>query len=414
MKFEKGNFRDYMIMFLVLGVSGMPYFSSNQAFTILFALGLIGLFLFSDFQAIDNEFLYVLGALLICVIFQSVIFSFFKAITILGLFLRVTTAYLAVKLLGRYFIDYFIRVMVFLTIISLIVFIPIFIKPDLLQKLVDATPSFLSYQYELWGMEIDRKTLVLYNFVLEADRLRNNGPFWEPGAFGGYLILAFMFNSIRERKLLSKINWLFILAVISTQSTTAYLALFLFIVCFIFFQDYSIATKSLIIVFGIAGYIAFQTIPFLGDKISDENKRAKDDIEAVGGDTRMASAILDWEDIQGYPFSGRGIWNETRVDKKYEFAIRNNGFTNFVAQWGVFFFFFYFYWYYKGFYQFCRVNQSSVYLAIVLIIVIWLLSFSENYFDSQLFWAFAFMHIPLRNYFNEQDMDVIDYNNFYE
>jgi hypothetical protein len=413
MKFTKGNLRDYLIMFLLLGVTGMPYFSSNQPFTILFTLGLMGLFLSSKHQAIDNEFLYVLGALLVCVIFQSLIFSFFKGITILGLFLRITTAYLAVKLLGEYFIDYFLRLMIFFTIISLIVFIPIFIKPDFMQTLMNATPSFLSYQYELWGMQIDRKTLVLYNFVQEVDRVRNNGPFWEPGAFGGFLILAFMFNSIREKKILSKINWLFIIGIISTQSTTAYLALFLFIVCYIFFQDYSVATKSLIIVFGIAGYVAFQTIPFLGDKINEENKGAKDAIEDVGGDTRMASAILDWEDIKGYPFTGRGIWNETRVDKKFEFAIRNNGFTNFIAQWGIFFFLFYFYWYYKGFYQFCRVHESSMYLAMVLIIVIWLLSFSENYFDSPFFWAFVFIHIPLRDYEGEESSDITDYNNSY-
>ncbi len=411
MEFTKGNFRDYLIMFLLLGVSGIPYFSSNQPFVILFAFGLIFLFLSSKFKEIDSEFLYVLLAILTCVFFQAIIFSFFKAITILGLVLRITTAYLAVKLLGENFLNYFIRVMIFFTIVSLLFFIPIFIKPEFLDTLVNATPSFLSYQYELWGFQIDRKTLVIYNLLQEADRIRNCGPFWEPGAFGGYLIIAFMFNTIRQGSILNKINLLFIIAVITTMSTTAYLALFLFIVCYIFFQDYTVAVKSLIIVFGIAGYIAFQTIPFLGDKIKAENAGAQDAIEEVGGDTRMASAILDWDDIKGYPFSGRGLWNETRVDKKFEYAIRNNGFTNFIAQWGVFFFFFYFYWYYKGFYQFCRINYSSNYIPFVLLIIIWLLSFSENYFDSPFFWALVFIHIPLRTYEDEEELEADNYNN---
>ena len=181
---------------------------------------------------------------------------------------------------------------------------------------------------------------------------------------------------------------------------------------YIFFEDYSYATKSLIIVFGAAGYIAFQTIPFLGDKIKEENAGAKDAIESVGGDTRMASAILDWEDIKGYPFTGRGLWPETRVDKKFEFAIRNNGFTNFIAVWGILFFFFYFYWYYKGFSEFCRVYEGSSFIPIVLLLVIWLLSFSENYFDSPFFWAFVFLGIPLKTFYPDESPEMVDYNNF--
>ena len=126
----------------------------------------------------------------------------------------------------------------------------------------------------------------------------------------------------------------------------------------------------------------------------------------------MASAILDWEDIKGYPFTGRGLWPETRVDKKFEFAIRNNGFTNFIAVWGILFFFFYFYWYYKGFSEFCRVYEGSSFIPIVLLLVIWLLSFSENYFDSPFFWAFVFLGIPLKTFYPDESPEMVDYNNF--
>lgn len=409
MELKKGGIKEYLIMFFLLGVSGIPYFSSNQPFIILFALGLIGLFMLSSFKKIDEELIFVLIAILTCVFFQAVTFSYFKGITILGLVLRILTAYFAIKLLGEYFISYFLRVMVFLTIVSLIIFIPIFIKPDFLNTLIDLTPSFLSYQYELWGFQVDRKTMVIYNLLQEENRVRNNGPFWEPGAFGGYLVIAYILNVIKEKKLLGKVNVLFIIAILSTQSTTAYLALFAFIVCYIFFEDYSYAVKSLIIVFGVAGYVAFQTIPFLGDKIKEENKGAKDAIEEVGGDTRMASAILDWDDIKSYPFAGRGLWPETRVDKKFEYVIRNNGFTNFIATWGILFFFFYFYWYYKGFSEFCRIYEGGRYIPVVILLIIWLLSFSENYFDSSFFWAFVFLSIPLKSVFHDEEIE--DNNN---
>ena len=64
MQLQKGSLANYLIMFIVLGISGMPFFSSNQPFTILFALGLIGLFMFSHFKKIDEEFLYVAGAII--------------------------------------------------------------------------------------------------------------------------------------------------------------------------------------------------------------------------------------------------------------------------------------------------------------------------------------------------------------
>ena len=57
---------------------------------------------------------------------------------------------------------------------------------------------------------------------------------------------------------------------------------------------------------------------------------------------------------------------------------------------------FYFYWYYKGFREFCRIYGGNAFIPIVLILIIWLLSFSENYFDSPFFWSLVFLSIPLK------------------
>lgn len=165
-----------------------------------------------------------------------------------------------------------------------------------------------------------------------------------------------------------------------------------------------------IILFGIAGFVAFQTIPFLGDKIKSENAGVKDAIEDVGGDTRMASAVLDWDDISRYPFTGRGIWDETRVDKKFEFVIRNNGFTNFFAQWGVFFVLFFFYWYYKSFYEYCNIYEAGRLMPIVVILIICILAFGENYFNAPFFWSLAFLFVPLRAWQEEQDQEIASDN----
>ncbi|MDQ2719837.1 MAG: hypothetical protein M3Z26_08790 [Bacteroidota bacterium] len=405
MIYLKNNFRNDVIMFLLLGVSAIPYIDSNKILTTLIAIFLGILFFFSKNQKIDNELFYICIAILICVFFQSVIFSYFKLITILGLILKVLTAFFAIKLLNEKFIDYYLRLMVFFSIVSLVIFIPIFIHPSLLDTIINATPSFLSYQYELWGFQVDNKTLIIYNLMEETGLLRNNGPFWEPGAFGGFLIIALMFNTVRKSTLLNKTNWLFFVTIISTQSTTAYLAVFAFIFCYLLFQNYSMGVKSLLIILGVAGLIAFQKIPFLGAKIKDENENAQNAIETKGGDTRIASAILDWDDIKRYPLTGRGIWPETRVDKKFEYVIRNNGFTNFLAEWGIFLCIIYFFYYYKGFKIFCMEHKSNKFMPFIILGIIWVVSFSENYFGLPFFWALVFLDIPFGNKYHKKNLN---------
>lgn len=405
--YSKAEFKNWLIMFFLLAVTGIPFFSSNQPFTILFAVALGMLFLLTKNQKFDNELLYILLAVFACVLFQAVIFSYFKLVTILGLILKILTGYFTIKLLNKNFIDYYLKVMAFFAVVSLIIFIPIYIHPPLLDTLINATPSFLSYQYELWGFQVYNKTLIIYNLSKEVDRLRNCGPFWEPGAYGGFLILALIFNTIKETKLINKKNGLFLLAIISSQSTTAYLALFVFVMFYLLFQNYSKSAKVLVIFIGIGGVIAFQTIPFLGEKIKVENEDTQDAIETKGGDARIASAILDWNDIKGYPFTGRGIWPETRVDPEFEYVMRNNGFTNFLAEWGFLFTTLYFVLYFKGLSLYCKIYKSNNLMPFVLLGIIMLISFSEDYFDSQFFWALVFLLIPLKNYYH----DILDSNN---
>ncbi len=394
---------DHMLMFFLLGLSGIPFFSGKDYYLIGFSFLLIIVFILEKGQQLDKEIFLILLAILILVCFQALIFSFFKAITILGLSLKIICGYLTVKLLGTNFTQIFIAQLKVFSVISLLFFLPIYFIPGVLDKLITITPSFLVYEYELWGSEISEKTLIVYNLLQEETMVRNTGPFWEPGAFGGYLILALMLNTITHKKISSKSNGLLFFTIITTQSTTAYIAFLVFISVYILLTYSSLWPKLLVICISIGGVIAFQTIPFLGEKIKQENSEIQEAIEISGGDTRLASATLDLEDIKKYPFSGRGIWDETRIDKTFEFTKRNNGFTNFIAQWGILFFIFYFYYYYKSYTLFCRLNGSVKYIPMLLLLTTWILSFSENYFSLPFFWGLVFLHIPLAEKYSKDE-----------
>jgi len=64
----------------------------------------------------------------------------------------------------------------------------------------------------------------LYYFHHSGDTTRNSGPFWEPGAFAGYLELALIFALAQRQKLTWKPIAL-VLAILTTMSTAGYAGL---------------------------------------------------------------------------------------------------------------------------------------------------------------------------------------------
>lgn len=393
------HFKNFIFMFLLLGVTAMPIIRLNDIISIILSIVLIFWFVTTKRQFINKEFYFIVLLLLILVVFQSFIFNFFKLETIVGLFIRVWIGYAAVKYFGLNFIPNYLVVMRLLTKISLIIFIPIYLFPNLHEYIIQTIPDFLSYKMELWGSEFMKKSIVIYNFNMidSSNLIRNCGPFWEPGAFGGFLLIAFMFNSVREKRLFTKLNFLFFFALITTQSTTAYLALFVFILGYYLSNNFSLKTMLLLISLLISGIFAFNQIPFLGRKISDESESIEYAINEKEGNSRLASAVLDLNDISQFPYTGRGIWDETRVDKKFEFVARNNGLTNILAQWGIGFSFIYFFFYFKSINFYCQYYESSKLLSSVILLTIWILSFGEVYFNLVFFWSLLFLFTSYSN-----------------
>ena len=396
--------RNYLIMFMLLGVSGMPVINHYDFILVAFMLFLTGTYLYEKNLNVDHSFWIILGTFSVLVLFQATLFKYFELIAILGLFIKLWVAYLCTKILQERFMDYFAKTMAFLSIVSFFFFIPIYLYPPLEEILMNAAPSFLSYSEFKFGFgEITKRSFVIFEFNTQqlgdfGQLVRNCGPFWEPGAFAGYLFLALMFNTIRQQSFFNRYNNIFLITILSTQSTTGYICVFGFVlVVFLVYYQYFSALKVLVVGAMIAGVvIVFNQLTFLRAKIDIEISHIKEDLEK-GGDSRVASAILDWMDISRYPWTGRGIWNETRVDKKFEFVIRNNGLTNLVARWGIFMFFIYFYWYYQSLYAFCKTYKSNLLMPIAILLLIMVASFSEDYFESPLFLSLLFVHQGYRN-----------------
>lgn len=110
--------------------------------------------------------------------------------------------------------------------------------------------------------------------------VRNSGPFWEPGAFQGYIwiaILLLLFNvdgqSLERRKATFV---LFLISLLTTQSTTGYI---LMLVSFVFFNEKilqlfeikNLSTKVMIVIFvALIGLVFLSTSTVVINKIGNQ------------------------------------------------------------------------------------------------------------------------------------------------
>ncbi len=390
MKLYKRNFIDYTLLLLAIAVSGIPYFSNGTLLIPLF-LVLFLVFLLRK-NRLDWTFVLLLTFLLIITILQTYVFSFYSVQTLAGVFLRVINAYLIVKILGEKFIPYFINIMYGIAIVSFIIYFPILLFPSFKTFLLHNVVPILNV-FDIANSQ-DR-TIIIYNL---RSIYRNSGPFWEAGAFSGYLIIAFIFNFYSVDKYKIKKGIIFLITIVTTLSTTGYLALFVFL----FFAYYKKIKNTLIRIMAIfiiltGGYFAFISFDFLGAKIERQIEFAqKRGIEKSSNSQRFLSILRDLRDFRGHELIGRGANDFTRYDLNpgEPFIIRSVGLTDILVRVGIVFFLYMFYLLYKSICAYLEKLHKNNYidcLAIFVTILITLMS--ETYFNHPLFWSFLFLQI---------------------
>lgn len=109
--------------------------------------------------------------------------------------------------------------------------------------------------------------ILLFTFTEGFHNTTNSGFVWEPGAFGCFLVFTLMFHFFLNKFKIDKIAILFIIANITTFSTTNYLGLL--ILFFLVYRYRSPKINIYVLILVPAIILAFIFIPFLGNKILD-------------------------------------------------------------------------------------------------------------------------------------------------
>lgn len=154
------------------------------------------------------------------------------------------------------------------------------------------------------------KSIFIYNIrANEIINRRNCGPFWEPGAFAGYLLMVglMFFNQLdilwREHK---KKCIILLLALFSTLSSQGYLALGLLIFLYYLRSHFNLKTILAIFGLGIIAYFSYIQFDFLREKVNDQLELAADweSNESLQSANRFSTTLLDIYYIEKSPIIG--------------------------------------------------------------------------------------------------------------
>lgn len=381
----------HFLVFLVIAISGNPAMAAfEKEYVYIGTLAVfIGLWLIKPLKFHDYDVLiFALFSLLLLI--HTYIFGSMVITSSLGFLVRLGIALLAIRLIPEFSRRY-VTAMYFLSLISFIFWVPMLLG-------IDMQSMFSSLRVPLNNSA--HFSIGIANLRSEYDgSIRNMGMFWEPGAFAGYLILAlfFMIRDGQTKVFQSKQGLVLVAALLSTQSTTGYLAFMVLTVSYAYDASWfkGMKLKILIlplIIITLAGvaYMSITELPFLSEKINQQLNSAsvRDDTSKIN---RFGNYLYDLKWIESRPIVGWSATPETRysIDREVADLVtgQGNGLTGFAVRFGfvglaVFI----------GFFGYATLQLSgSLTTSMVGIFVVCMLLFGEQFLGFPIFLSLMFL-----------------------
>jgi hypothetical protein len=300
--------------FLVVLYSGLAlaFFRSHEG---LISLWILGLFIFrKESLQLNKNLIIALSVWLGYFFINMLIIRSFHP-----MFMGI---YIAKLMIAYWFLTYY-RERIFekyenliykLTILSLVFYISQLLIPSVMWNIfqgIDLSENLFPQKYYA--------SIGIYTFhQFELGELypRNSGFTWEPGPFSAYIMLAVYINLARNGV---KINdkkrlLIFLIGLITTQSSTGMLVLMAVIIWYAWSSNKSKTLRLLSMPIAIALVIfLFSSVPWLQEKIISESQQDVEELlihASISGESynpgRFASFQLRWQDFINYPIAGVG------------------------------------------------------------------------------------------------------------
>ena len=333
-----------VIIFIIFVTCGTSALSNDKALTVMGWAFFFGVYLYTV-KKIQYYFLGIIGVFAVISILYLIKNSGYDYVTYLGFFIQITLAYFCREICAEHFSKYFINVIFVLTCITLPLFIVQLISFDFLYQLNSKVLGISS------GGEPIASSFIFA--MAPIHETRNCGFMWEPGAFAAVLVVTIYMNLFHEgESIFSLKNSVFILAIVTTQSTMGFIALLVPVSLVVQkaisenekMRQISVVLIPILIVFLIA---IFSKLDFLSAKIVEQITGIDEELAFVEegvksnfvvSTTRLASILIDMQTIKNYPILGIGVDMRTTGASKIssgELTITACGLTNLLMRFGL-------------------------------------------------------------------------------
>ncbi|MFD0750789.1 hypothetical protein ACFQZS_11605 [Mucilaginibacter calamicampi] len=294
------------------------------------------------------------------------------------LFKYVYLAFLYCVIMKDKVAHYFVNVVAHLTVISL------FFYTLQLIGLRDYIYAFSESLHLQSAYYIDGYTnFILFTYVRGLHDYRNSGFSWEPGAFGCFLIIALMFNLFLNKFKFDRKSYLFIVAIITTISTTDYLALIVLVFMVYRYKVPRINWGTVMLLLMAGGIFIY--IPILGDKIMGTYYEDMDDLRRLKyleifykknnsqiPLNRFSSMVYLYQTFGWQLILGVSNKYDVIVNSKFNINI-SNGLFDFMAKFGLVNFILLMYQYAR----FCLANVKKFEFMIYCVLTLLIIGFGE-------------------------------------
>ena len=301
-----------------------------------------------------------------------------------SIFCTIISLFLCAKIIAHSFKSIFYNTFVIIAAVSLAFWL-IDITPDGHKLLLDTAMSIPQ-----WGVDILRENRELNNwsygyhiFLYTVDETgiglpRNYGPFWEPGRYVVFLEAALMINLYNNKaKLFSIKNIILIAAIVTTFSTSGYLAMGVIFIGYVF-NKFGFSPKTIlgtIIILILSLYVG--QFEFMSDKILFlmEDERNSSRFTAISYHLPMIAQ----SPLLGYADRLSTVYNNIEISP--------NGWTYMFLQWGIPFSLFFVYLLYKG----SKVYVGNNSIAQLFVVIVFLVhAFSQTIMSSPFYLVLYF------------------------
>lgn len=313
----KTFFEYTLVVFSILTSGSLLYTSFNDdMFLILYFLLCLTAFFLKRQQKLSKYYFYYA---LLCISFLLLHPFLINNINIINIYfgysLRIVSFLFVISVLGyQNFSLLYVKIMLFLCCANLF----IYVDQNFLYGFSDPLAS-LSRLLTTWDQNVFYENYIFYakpikgtfGPIVESGLIRNNGIFGEGGAYQYFLNLALVINLYSiKRPVFSFSNWIFVISILTTFSTTGYIILIIVLAYTTFGKSYErhMYMKRLIILPFIILILISSTV--IVDKLFNQESQAF----LVSTQRRILDNIVDYHIIKDNPIFGIGFGN----DKTYK------------------------------------------------------------------------------------------------